>query len=82
MSLLEVTPTFPCSPVGQPSVAEVDWVGSRDRATGARGTLPTLEAVEEVASTVAAAPAGFLLLRCSLMIGLRKWGPYFESCLA
>ena len=78
MSLLEVTTTSPCSPVGQPFVTEVDWVGSPDRATSDRGTLPTLEAVEEVAGTAVVAPTGFLLLRCSPMIGLRQWRSFFE----
>ena len=58
MSLLEATTTSSCLPLGQPSVAEVDRVGSPDRATGARGTSSTLEAVEEAAGTVVAAPAG------------------------
>ena len=58
MSLLEATTTSPCSPVGHPFVAEVDRVRSPDRATGARGTSLTLEVVEEVASMVAAVPAG------------------------
>ena len=45
MSLLEATTTSPCSPVGQPFVAEVDRVWSPNRAISARGNLPTLEAV-------------------------------------
>ena len=52
MDLHEATTTPPRSPVKQPSVAEEDRVGSSDRVAGARGTSPTLEAVEEVAGTL------------------------------
>ena len=58
MSLLKATTTFPCSPVGQPSVAEVDRVESLDRGTGARGTSLALEAIEDVACMATAEPAG------------------------
>ena len=57
MNLLEVTTTSPCSLGEQPSIVEDDQTGSPDHPTGARGTYPTLEAIEEVAGTALAVPA-------------------------
>ena len=56
--LLKATTTPPCSLVEQPPIAEEDRVESPDCLAGIRGTLPALEAVEEVAGMDSAVPAG------------------------
>jgi len=58
MNLLEAMTTSPCSLEEQPSIVGDDRTGSPDHATSARGTSPTLEAIEKVVGTNLVVPAG------------------------